>query len=570
MTNTFRRHHKTIMWIIIVGTILSFVYYLTPNARNTGGGGGSIRSAPVGSIDGDPVTQSQFEVALREAKVAVRMRQGHWPTSQETSQALPDLAFQQLLIAAKMRELNLDVPVEATALFTRKLFGVPVGQAFPKDKFDEFVKTVLNEGGKVDEEDFYHWVRDQVGAELLIKLYGMNGDLITSKEAEFFFRRDHELMSVELARFPLTNYTAQVAPTEQEIGDFYTNRQADYSLPEREQINYIHFNLTNYLPVADKIMAGMSNLDAQIDQKYLSQDPGSWKDEAGNQLSADAAKVKMKENVRLQVSAQAAQTNAMQLTKLFFDGRKKDQPITRDELTQFASTNGLNIVTTPPFDKLHPPTELQLPPQYLDMIFHLDASDPEDQYKLVPATNGFFLLGLERKLPSEIQPLEVVRAKVAEDCRDSKALELAIQAGTNFEAAAQAGLAKGLGFDDICAEQKIKPQVLTAFDIETKSIPEIEDQNEFEYLIKRAAYQMPVGQITTLEKTLAGGFLMFLKARTQVDDAIVQRDLPAFLAIQREQRQIAAFSIWIGREMQMHVVRPAAKPAAGEAPPPSS
>ena len=559
------------MWIIIVGTILSFVYYLTPNATRGGGGGAPIRSAPAGSIDGEPITQFQFELALREAKVAVRMRAGHWPNSQEISRSLPDLAFQQLFIAAKMKELNLDVPVEATALFTRKLFGVPPGQAFPKDKFDEFVKNVLNEEGKVDVEDFYHWVRDQVGAELLVKLYGMNGDLITAKEAEFFFRRDHELMSVELVRFPLTNYTAQIAPTAQEIGEFYTNRQADYSLPDREQINYIHFDLTNYLAAADKILAGMSNLDAQLDQAYLSKDASSYKDEAGNVLTAEAEKAKMKEDYRTQfVARSAAQTNAYQLTKLFFDGRKKDQPISRDELAQFASSNGLSVVTTPPFDRLNPPKELQLPPQYLDMIFHLDATDPEDQYKLVPATNGFFLLGLERKLPSEIQPLEVVRAKVAEDCRDSKALELAIQAGTNFEAAAQAGLAKGQSFDDICAEQKIKPQVLTPFDIETKSIPEVEDQNEFEYLIKRAAYQMPVGQITTLEKTLTGGFLMFLKARTQVDDAIVQRDLPAFLATQREQRQMAAFSIWISREMQMHLVRPAAKPAAGEAPPPSS
>ena len=559
------------MWIIIVGTILSFVYYLTPNATRGGGGGAPIRSAPAGSIDGEPITQFQFELALREAKVAVRMRAGHWPNSQEISRSLPDLAFQQLFIAAKMKELHLDVPVEATALFTRKLFGVPPGQAFPKDKFDEFVKNVLNEEGKVDVEDFYHWVRDQVGAELLVKLYGMNGDLITAKEAEFFFRRDHELMSVELVRFPLTNYTAQIAPTAQEIGEFYTNRQADYSLPDREQINYIHFDLTNYLAAADKILAGMSNLDAQLDQAYLSKDASSYKDEAGNVLTAEAEKAKMKEDYRTQfVARSAAQTNAYQLAKLFFDGRKKDQPISRDELAQFASSNGLSVVTTPPFDRLNPPKELQLPPQYLDMIFHLDASDPEDQYKLVPATNGFFLLGLERKLPSEIQPLEVVRAKVAEDCRDSKALELAIQAGTNFEAAAQAGLAKGQSFDDICAEQKIKPQVLTPFDIETKSIPEVEDQNEFEYLIKRAAYQMPVGQITTLEKTLTGGFLMFLKARTQVDDAIVQRDLPAFLATQREQRQMAAFSIWISREMQMHLVRPAAKPAAGEAPPPSS
>jgi len=711
MTNTFRRHHKTIMWIIIVGTILSFVYYLFPTARNqNGGGGGSVRSVPAGYIDNEPITQAQFAMAMREAKVAVRMRQGQWPSSQEVSQALPNIAFQQLYIAAKLKELNLDVPLEATALYTRKLFGVPAGQGLPKDKYDDFVKTVLNEQGKVDEDDFYHWVRDQVGAELLIRLYGMNGDLITSKEAEFFFRRDHELMSVELARFSLTNYTAQVVPTAQEIGEFYTNQQADYGLPEREQLNYIYFNLTNYLPAADLALAALTNLDAEIDQTYqanLIKDPAYYKDEAGNPLSAEAAKTKMKADFRLQMLARtAAQTNAMQLTKQFFDERKKGQAITNQlitkaELEKFAASNKLAVVTTPPFDQEHPPQELQIPSAYLGMIRQMKASgspafstndlkdlpklvsrlrgqsdpvsaflwkslpnpdqvaltnyqpplsisnqvpapgsspvedaavqslnkiigepciyeaerfkdvvlrpetadlmkreptgqalawlnrmlledaypvelskiqpgDPEDQYKLLPATNGLFLLGLERVLPQESQPLEAVRARVIEDCRNSKALELATQAGTNFDAAVQAGLAKGMAFDEICAAQKIKPQTLTPFTIETKSIPEAESQSEFDYLIKRYAYQMPVGQVWPFEQTPAGGFLMFLKARTQVDESVVQKDLPAFLASQREQRQLAAFSIWLGREMQTHVVRPAAKPAAGDAPPPSS
>jgi len=706
MTNTFRRHHKTIMWLIIVGTILSFVYYLTPNATRNPGGGNSFRAAPVGFIDGEPVSQPQYEVALREAMVVIRMREGQWPTPQEREQALPTIAFQQLYIAAKIKELNLEVPLEATALFTRKLFKVPAGQAFPKDKFEEFVKNELNERGKVTEDDFYHWVRDQVGVELLIKLYGMNGELITDKEAEFFFRRDHEQMTVELARFPLTNYISQIEPTAQEIGDFYTNRQANYRLPEREQLNYIFFNPSNYLAVADKVMEGMSNLDAQIDQAYASGGATNFVDAAGHQLSADAAKAKMKEEFRLQrLAMKAAQTNAVQLTELFFEEHMKGQAITnqlitKTELEKFAASNGLTVVTTPPFDQENPPKELQVPPISLNEIFRLktagspafaaeeirdlpklanrlrgqtdpvsaflwqrvpnegqaaltnyqppapssnqvpaesseqaqeavvqalnkvlgepciyesarfkgvslrpetmdlmkreptgqvlahlnrmlledayagelsrgQASDPEEQYKLVPATNGFFLVGLERVVPSENQPLEVVRAKVTEDYRTSRAKDLAGKAGAAFEAAVQAGQAKGQSFEEICAEQKTKQETLTPFSIETRSIPEIAEQDEFDYYIKRGAYEMAVGQISPFVKTETGGFVMCLKARTPVEESVVKRDLPAFLAKQREQRQFAAFSIWIGREIQTHVKMPSPKPAAGQAPPSS-
>jgi len=709
MTNTFRRHHKTIMWIIIVATIVTFVYYLTPMANRSGaGGGGSIASTPVGSIDGEPVTPLQYEAALRVAKIAIRMREGHWPTPQETSQALPNVAFQQLYIEAKIKELNLDVPLETTALFTRRVFGIPAGQVFPKDKFEDFVKNTLNEAGKVTEDDFYRWVRDQVGAELLIQLYGMNGDLITSKEAEFFFQREHLSMTVEMARFPLTNYTAQIAVTPEEVGQFYTNQQANYRLPEREQVNYIPFYFTNYLDVADKMMAGASNLDAQIDDLYRSRDPSTYKDEAGNTLTPEAAKAKIKLDYRLQyVAANAAHTNAMQLMQLFFEGRRKNpldtnqpaatpaitnQSITKAELEKFAATNGVAVLTTPAFDAEHPPAEMQFPAVYLNMLLQmkntdssaftaedikdlpklaarlarqsdpvsaflwqglskpdqdaltnslasvtnqaigqdvvLDAlnkiigessiyesgrfkdiplrpetsdlmkreptgwvlarlnrmlledaypaelarglpGDPEEQYRLLPATNGFFFLGLERVLHSENQPFDVVRAKVTEDYRDSKARELAEQAGEKFAVAAQAGLAKDLSFDDICAEQKIKPQVLTPFTIETRSIPEVEDPNEFALIARYCFQGLKIGQVSPFEPTETGGFLVYLKAETPVSDEIMQRDLPAFLATQREQRQMAAFSIWMGREMQLHVVRPAAKTAAGVEPPPS-
>jgi len=563
MTNTFRRHHKTVMWIIIVATIVTFVYYLTPNATRNGGGGGPGPSSPAGTIDGETITQPQFDAALQEAKVAVRMTTGRWPSPQETTQQLPYLAFRQLYIAAKLKELNLDVPVDTTAELTRRLFGVMPGQTMSKEKFQEFVRTELNEKGRVSEEDFYHWVRDQAGMALLMKLYGMNGELITSQEVESFFRRDHDMMTVELARFPVSNYIAKIAPTEKDIQDLYAKRQAAYRLPDREQINYIFFNPTNYLKTADANMAGISNLDSQIEQKYLSLDASAWKDEAGNQLSPEAAKAKIKEDTRLHGFArQAAQTNAIQLIKLFQDGRKsrENQPITREELQQFAASNGLTVVTPPPFAELNPPAVLQLPPTYLNMLFQLNTNSPEDQYMFVQATNGFFYLGLEAKLPSQNQPLEAVRAKVTEDYRQQKAVELVVQTGTNFEAAARDGLAKGMSFDEICAVQKVKPVTLTPFSHETRSIPEISDETEFED-VKALAYQSPVGQIAQFYQTQTEGFVVYLKARAPVDEAIVKRDLPAFLANQREMRQSAAFNIWLNREMQMHVI-PAAKPAA--------
>jgi len=99
MTNTFRKHHKTIMWIIIVGTIVSFVYFLSPTARNSGSMGVSRPAISHGSINGESITQQQFDGAMREARLLYRFYQGHWPTvKEEESQAMTNTAYQRLFI----------------------------------------------------------------------------------------------------------------------------------------------------------------------------------------------------------------------------------------------------------------------------------------------------------------------------------------------------------------------------------------------------------------------------------------------------------------------------------------
>jgi len=700
------------MWIIIVATIVGFFIYLMPGGNRFSGlgGGGGGPSVAAGRIDGEPISQVQYGSALREAKVLVRMREKRWPTQQESLQTLPNYAFQQLFIGAKLKELNLDVPLETTALITRRIVNEMPTQGSAKDKFEKFVKEDLHAEGNVSEDDFYHWVTDQVGAKLLIQLYGMNGTLITDKDAEFLFQREHLSMTVEMARFPITNYTSKIVVTPEEVGQFYTNEQPNYRLPEREQVNYIPFYLTNYQSAADQILTTDSNLasqiDARIDDAYIKQDPASFKDTNGNVLSADAAKAKMKEEYRtLGLPSNVARTNAGQLLTQFFDLHKKNGPITNQlitstELRQFADSNHLAFVTTPPFDDEHPPAEFQLPPSALlqwigqlkatdsaaisaedlkdlpklanrlalhsdpvsaflwqrlsvtdqaalanflasptnasgiqdaqdalvkcfnksiaadasiydanrfkgvtlqpettdlmkrepagTILAHLNrmllddvfpdelargsAPDPEQQYRLIQATNGLFFVGLQCVLPSQNQPFEVVREKVAEDYRNSKAQELAMADGKKFDAAVQAGLAKGISFDDICAsfEPKVKPQVLTPFSIDTKSIPEIDDSRMFRDIVEFTFENLSVGQATPFEAFQttppSGGFLIYYKAQTPVSDDVMRRDMPSYLKAVRDQRQMAAFSLWMGREMQMHVEKPPARDAADQAP----
>jgi hypothetical protein len=554
MTNTFRKHHKTIMWIIIVGTIVSFVYFLSPTARNSGSMGVSRPAISHGSINGESITQQQFDGAMREARLLYRFYQGHWPmVKEEESQAMTNTAYQRLFIQGELKQMNLEVTPEAEARYTRAMFGVPEGTPFPQEKFNDFVKRDLNQEGHVALDDFDRFVQGEVGQQLLKSLFGMTGELISQKEAEFFFRRDNETMDVELVRLPLTNYEAKVTFTPQEIADYYTNHQAAYRLPEREQVNYIRFDVTNYVGLASNILAGMTNLDAQIEMNYESADPASFKDEAGAPLTPEAAKAKIKESFKKQVAAKAAQTNVTDLTTRLFEGHSKEKPVSKEDMQSLAATNGLTVVTTEPFDAQNPPPDLALAPKAVAFLFQLEIGDPTDQYQILPGTNGFYLVGLEKKYPSEDQPLESVRAKVTEDYRAEKAMELIKVAGANIESAVKNGLARGQSFEAICAAQGVKVETLTPFAAVTTSIPEMTDKQEFEYLV-RIVYELPAGQSSPFAPTPSGGFLACVKSRTPVEEAIVQRDIPTFLERFRKQRQDAAYQEWMMREFEAHVV----------------
>lgn len=555
------------MWVVIVGTILSFVAYLSPNVRNMGSGG-SRSVSTIGTIDGEPVNTVEYESAVNQAKVFYRMRTGKWPSGADADRQVEEVAFQQLFVTAKLKELNLDIPESVVDDFIRTdILRLKPGQAMPKASWDDFVKTELMGNGHVTLQDFENWARNALAAEMLLpKLYGVNGATITSKEAEFFFRRNHESMLVEWVRFPITNYVASVNPTPEQIGLFFTNQQANYRLPEREVISYIHFNPSNYVAVADDYVKSTTNFDEQIDREYLTQGADKFKDAAGAQLTPEAAKALIRDGTRLQIMVKAAATNAQQTYYTLMEGHDStNNPITQAAFEKLASTNNLKLVTTAPIDQQNPPEDLKLTPAYLDAIFHLEIGDPSDQYKLIPAaiqTNGFYIIGLQQKLPSESQSLETVRAKVIEDYRNNQASQLSAQDGAKFEAAVKAGLAKGDTFDAICDAQKVKPQTLTPFTLDTTSIPEIEEQSTFE-MLARMVYDVPTGQCSDFNPYVpGGGFVAYVKQRTPVDETVVQRDLPVYLQDQRLQREQAAFNIWFGRQYPIEVKR-AVKPGAG-------
>jgi hypothetical protein len=569
MIGTIRRHQQWLWAVIIAATILSFVYYLSPSQRYNLGQMRSSSGPNLGSVNGEPVTLPQWQAAEREGHFYFRLRTGAWPNdTEEQKKQIQGWAERAMLMDALVRQYKVVPTTDAAARFAKQLLGVPPDQPMPADKFQDFVKNELMRKGGLTVDDFNRFVRNQMGEEYLASLFGLSGALITPKEAEFFCRRDNTPMVAEVVTFPTANYYGATTPTDAELQDFFAKHQAEYRLPDRIQINYIVFDPSNFLARADKLIG--TNLDDRVDQYYHQQGPESFKDDSGNVLSAEAAVAKLKKQMRQFAAAQEAMKDANAFLGELGEGHDEAHPYAVSDLFKLAKAKGMTVRTTEPFDEQDGCPDLNVPSKTLHLLFSLRENDPDDaDHSLLYAPsplageNAIYVAGLKKRLPSELRTLAQVHEEAVRDYRDEKALALAKEAGAKLAAALQAGLTQDKTFDAVCQAQGFKPQSLPPFALTSTNSPPTMEKSDFVRL-QQTAYALPEGQASGFIPSSDGGFIVCVKQRLPVDEALIKQQLPYYVARLRADRQMAAFQEWFGRQLQLRLVPiPSEKIGAG-------
>ena len=81
----------------------------------------------------------------------------------------------------------------------------------------------------------------------------------------------------------------------------------------------------------------------------------------------------------------------------------------------------------------------------------------------------------------------------------------------------------------------------------TRELPELDDTIELDQF-KDAAFSTPLGKISGLVETDAGGFIVYVQSRLPVDQAKMNSDLPQYLNSFRRERLIETFNQWASLE----------------------
>jgi hypothetical protein len=534
MFGTIRRH-STWLWIVIIGlTVISFVYW----GANPGGQGGGGRGN-FGRINGKPVTEEAIVNAQKLAKLQFFFRYQDWPgpEAQRAGYKILEEGYKLLLLDQNLEQLGIVAGDEAKATVAANILRSIRQQGI--NSLAEFEQAVLKREG-LGLEDLNRFIEHEVAMRQLTMLEGLSGRLATPQMVESLYRRENEELSAQVVFFSASNYLARVAVTPDAVQTFFTNQMALYRIPERVQVKYVTFPVSNYTAQAEERMAAVTNLQDQIDAQYLKRGTNYYSETS----SSEEAKAKIREELFQDI----LQFEARLAAAAFADTLMSADNMKASDLDALATQKGLTVQTTAPFAREEVPDGLAVNSLFAQEAFKLTPEEPFGGP--VVGDDSVFIIALDQRIPSENARFEDVKSKVEDRYRLQQATVMAREAGIAFVSQLTNGLAAGKTFAGVCTEVGQTPVLLPPFSQSTRELPEVEAHTALN-LFKQVALTTPVGSASGFQYTADGGYVAYVQSRLPVDEARMNQELPQYTQFVRQSLGNEAFGEWFSREAQV-------------------
>ncbi|MBI5383739.1 MAG: SurA N-terminal domain-containing protein [Verrucomicrobia bacterium] len=564
MFGTIRRHQTWLWVIIIIVIVISFVIYFSPDARWGFRGRGQ---GDIGTIDGRPVTVQEYHQAARETRLLYLANTGKWPDNDERARQMgfdiENESMMRLIRLAKVKQENIKVSDETVGTVAQMIVHRLLG---PKGTLDILVREILAPQGYT-EGDFERFIRNDAAMQQLVSVAGLAGTLVPPREVEASYREEHEEIALDGVFFNVSNYLSGVNVTETNVLAWYSNSMALFRVPEKMSVSYVEFSYSNFFAEVDKKFAEITNLNAQLEQMYLSRDTNSFKDEQGLVLSKAAALEKIKKDEREKGAAALANRKANDFAGELYDA--KDHTVAGFE--KFAASKGFQARTSEPFDEVDGPQDLKVPEAFARAAFALTNQEEAVSFQVAPGEAAAYVFAAKTRIPSYNPKYEDIRAKVVERYRLAEAQKMVRFAGLNFHSRLTNGLAQGKAFAQLVTESNLK---LTPLPPVSRSVRELPDLPEGVYLpqLKNVAFSLQPGKASPYIPSLNGGYIIYLRTKLPIVEEKMRADLKEYAASMRMQRQNEAFGLWFRKQTErvdlpLTRQQQQAKAAAGKAGP---
>ena len=545
-----RRFQKIIWALAAIVIIPTFVVFFSPSSMR------AMRDAAgvhLGSIDGKPISRNQFVEARNEALLRMFITSGRWPENE--SDRLTDYTYSWLVVISQLQEQGIKADDQAMGRLAAS-YGIT--------DIDAFIKNIVSRqrGIHLTKEDFVRYLEHEVGFQQLVQLAGASGQLVNPREAQEKFLKEHQENVVEAVFFQTSSYTNGVTTNPADIGRYYTNMMVQYRLPERLRVAYVEFPKSNFFAQADSVLALRTNLSALIDQEYQQRGATNYTDP--NNPGAVLSEKEAKDQIRSMVRSQSALTFAHNAATELADKLMSQSDASVQTFESFMTAAKLPVKVSSPFGRDEAPVEMKsVSPEFAGRLFELTNSTAAVLFQPIMGEDAVYLAAIKQRIPSQIEPLESVRARVAADYVRSQGRERALKAGNAFQSNSVQQVSAGKSFSEVAAKSGLRVETLPPFSSATENLPELAGRMQLSQL-NNAVSALTNGGISRFMFTPDGGVVLHLKDRKAIADDVQKDKFPTFIRSERLSRSFEAFGKWIGKVEQAKLQRPATAAADGQ------
>jgi hypothetical protein len=543
MFANIRRHQKWLWYVISAAVIISFTWYLNPSNRQNRGGG--LMESNVGNINGRPISRTEYLNTRKDAELKYLFSYGSWFGSDEFSRQnegfLDREIHQRIFLNEKARELAIEVTPENIASWIRDAFGRE--KTFGEAEYNNLLKSLGQHG--ITEADLNRYARGEVATMHLAQVAGTPGRLVTPQEAETQYRRENQQVAADAVLFNASNYLAKVNLDPANITRHYSNQMQNFRVPEAVQVAYVEFPATNYFADADKVLTGVTNLSQIVDEQYRQRGTNYYTDASGQPMAPDAARVKIREDMRKELGVREARKAATAFAEELL---AMPAPKKASHLEDVAQKKGLTVKTTEPFSQYEAPKGLEAPEKFNQQAFALTQDEPFIEEPVV-GPEAVYVVALKGRIPSHVPPLAQIQDKVTDDYKRIESQRLAREAGQAFYAKLTAAMAGGKTFTAASSESGFPVTSLAPFSTVARTISGLDPRVDPSQ-VKNTAFALKEGETSQFITTRDGGFVLHVNKFIPASDADVKAALPAYIANLQKSGQSEAFNDWFAKEFQ--------------------
>ncbi len=288
MLDFIRTNTQSVGVKVAFGIIIAvFVFWGVGSMQNLG------TSTVVATVNGEPISIVEFEMAVRQAQENVRRENPTITPEQMQQMQLPRQVLDQLIIAALLKQEADYLGLVASPLEMRRAIAqMPI---FHNEEgvFDPALYKSIMSSPQANMTQFENSVREQLLEGKLRRDVTITGTTLGS-EARAFYDFTYESRDVEYIFFAAEDALSNLpTPAEDAIKAHYESRRADFTVPAKADVSYVMLRPTD--------LVKPESIALEDVQKYYEANKGQFTDPAKAKvrhillrLEADAAEADVK------------------------------------------------------------------------------------------------------------------------------------------------------------------------------------------------------------------------------------------------------------------------------------